>query len=182
MLSLLHRREPVRLTAGRADFDRVTIAHRDARSRGRRLEGCFLRGIGTSCAAVVGDAPAAFVGDNFVDSRTHCALSATSSGAFAPHTLEFRFIVLLIHEAAARAAALGPVFLALHLGFELRALAHGPFAGVVADGFVNGHGTLRCFDAQRIRRRKVPFEPTTGFPLLPAAAWTQSTELDSRLR
>src|SRR6476661_1679645 len=65
--------------------------------------------------------------------------------ALQAHTFEFRFVLLLVHETAARAAALGPVLLALHLGLELRAFAHGALAGVVADGLVDGHGFLRWF-------------------------------------
>src|SRR5437763_259515 len=65
--------------------------------------------------------------------------------ALPAHTFEFRFVPLLVHETAARAAALGPVLLALHLGLELRAFAHGALAGVVADGLVDGHGFLRWF-------------------------------------
>src|SRR5688572_20517322 len=68
-----------------------------------------------------------------------------SSAALAAHALELRIVLLPVHEAAARAAALGPVFLTLRLRLELRALAHRALSGFVAGGFVDGHGILRCF-------------------------------------
>src|SRR3954464_6192181 len=49
--SFLHRRERVRLAAGRGDLDRVAVVHRNAGGRGGRLERGFLRRIGTGRAA-----------------------------------------------------------------------------------------------------------------------------------
>src|ERR1043165_207852 len=79
-----------------------------------------------------------------------------SGAPLASYALELCGVLLLVHEAAGGAAALGPVFLALHLGLQLRALAHRALAGVVTNGLVDGHGILRCFVPQRTKRRKVP--------------------------
>jgi hypothetical protein len=51
------------------------------------------------------------------------------------HALESA-LVLLVHELKTP-AALGPVLLVHHLGFELGSLAHRPLARVVAGGLVN---------------------------------------------
>ena len=62
----------------------------------------------------------------------------------------------LIHELTGFLVALAPVFLAHDLGLELRALAHGTLAGVVADRLVHGHrgGSWKNRREQRLRYRK----------------------------
>src|ERR1051325_8212437 len=65
-----------------------------------------------------------------------------SGAPLAAHALELGGVLLLVHEAAGCAAALGPVLLALHLGLQLRALAHCALAGVVTHGFVDGHRAI----------------------------------------
>ena len=49
----------------------MAFAQRDARGRGRRLEGGFLGRIGAGRAAIVREPPAFLVGDDPVDCRTH---------------------------------------------------------------------------------------------------------------
>ena len=63
-------------------------------------------------------------------------LRMKSSSFLLTHALE-PALVLLVHELKTP-AALGPVLLAHHLGFELGSLAHRPLARVVAGGLVNG--------------------------------------------
>src|ERR1041385_919187 len=74
--SFLHRREPVRLAAGRGDLDCMPIAHRNTCSGGRRFEGGFFVRIRAGGAAVVRDTPAALVGHDPVDCGTHLDSSA----------------------------------------------------------------------------------------------------------
>src|SRR5438045_1379465 len=90
--------------------------------------------------------------------------------AFAPDALELRVVLLLVHEAAARTAAFGPVLFALHLGFQLRALAHSAFAGVVAGGLVNGHWAISVASFRngqnpaKFRFRPLPRTRPSSFP------------------
>jgi hypothetical protein len=50
-------------------------------------------------------------------------------------------VFFLVHELTGRAAVLCPVFLAFDRGLELRAFANSAFAGVIDNGFVDGHGS-----------------------------------------